>query len=707
MKTTRAALVSSLTGVVCAGLLVVPQAGAEPTGLERAVAGARTAGDTLFPHQGNGGYDVGHYDIDLAYAADGTIAATTTIEATVTATEALSEFSLDLEGLTVSAVTVDGAEAAHERVVDAEEGIHKLVVTPAAPVTGTFTTAVTYAGTPTAHTDPDGSMEGWTQTAGGNVVALNEPVGSMTWFPNNNTPRDKATFTTALTVPYLPLVPAVNRTAVSTGVLDSVTETASTRTFTWEQPNQQATYLSLVSIGVFTEGLSNVALTEGTTPEWSYANTLLAGPSGFEQRRGQLSEMLQAIERSYGTYPGAATGLVVDNSTLGYALETQDRPYFENTIGQNILLHELAHQWFGNAVSPTDWSDIWLNEGPATFIPIQVEAELYDGPSTEDFFHGEWARRAAGNPFWARPIAGFTDAEGLFAGPNYDRGAMTLEAMRTALGDAVFTEIMSTWIERYAGEDASTAEWIALSEEISGFDLTAFFQDWLYDADKPAWPSRWSLDLTSSPASGATLDAGDPFSVTLTAVNQGKVNQSGSVVTVDAASLLAQADLGPLPAGVTRTGSTLMWTVPDNGLADAESVTVPATVKQTATSDPIVLRARAATLGATCGTCTTTLRVDGRDAPVAQGPRKRPRIEGTARVGRTLRAVVGPRHPASTTTLQWLADDRPVRGETRRRLVLTRALVGERLRLRATTTRPGFLPLVLQSKQTRPVRPRR
>ncbi len=499
MKHTTSTIAMSVAGLLCAGLLVAPQAATAvaPTPGPGAVAGGRTSGDTLFPNQGNSGYDVRHYDVAIAYAANGSITATTTIDATVTAAEALSEFALDLEGLTVSAVTVNGAAATFSRVTDAATTTYKLIVTPATPITGDFTVAVTYSGTPTAHTDPDGSMEGWTRTQSGGVVALNEPVGAMTWFPNNNTPTDKATFTTKLTVPYFPLPGfPTNQTAVSTGSLASVTSTTSTRTFTWEQPNQQATYLALAAIGTYTTAESDVALTTGTTREWSYANTAIEVPSSFGTRRAQLSPMLKAIERNYGTYPGASIGMVVDQSTLGYALETQDRPYFETSIGQNTLIHELVHQWFGNAVSPTDWSDIWLNEGPATFVATQVTAELYGGDSTEDVYYDEWNTTAANSTFWQTPVAGFSDPADLFGSPTYERGAMTLEAMRSALGEEVFLEIMSTWIETYSGGDASTAEWIALSEEISGRDLTAFFQDWLYDTDKPAWPSRWDLALT-------------------------------------------------------------------------------------------------------------------------------------------------------------------------------------------------------------------
>lgn len=483
----RVALAAALSAAV-----VVPTLTAGP--IAQAVApgiiGAQTSGDTLFPHQGNGGYDVSNYDLDIAWTTPNVIAATATITATTTQ-QPLARFSLDLEGLTVSAVTVNGTSAGHSRI--AAGGSFKLVVTPATPVSGSFTTEVTYAGTPRSHTDPDGSSEGWVATtAQEGAVALNEPVGAMTWFPNNNTPRDKATFTTRITVPYsaTPVLP--NRVAISNGVLTSTTTGATTRTFTWTQPQQQATYLALVGIGRYTASTSDVALTTGSTPEWSYTDPLARGSAQFNASRGRLSAILKGLERYYGTYPGSSTGLVLDVSSLGYALETQDRPYFENSIAESTLIHELGHQWFGNSVSPADWSDIWLNEGPATFIETQIAADLNGSASTRETYYADWMGSDAA--FWATPAAGFDDPRDLFGAQTYDRGAIALEALRSALGQTVFIKGMRTFQQTYAGGSASTAQFIDVFESVSGHDLTAFFRTWIYGTTKPAaWPKAYGL----------------------------------------------------------------------------------------------------------------------------------------------------------------------------------------------------------------------
>ena len=150
--------------------------------------GARSSGDRLFPGIGNGGYDARHYDLTLAYNSDTKLLqGTAAIDAT--ALKNLSEFSLDLQGMPVSSVLVDGNQAAFKQ----EPG--KLIVTPAAgiPLGASFTTTVTYASPVVAYTDPDGSEEGWVPTSDGAFV-VNEPVGAMSWFPNDNVPTDKATY---------------------------------------------------------------------------------------------------------------------------------------------------------------------------------------------------------------------------------------------------------------------------------------------------------------------------------------------------------------------------------------------------------------------------------------------------------------------------------------------------------------------------------
>ena len=165
------------------------------------------------------------------------------------------------------------------------------------------------------------------------------------------------------------------------------------------------------------------------------------------------------------------------------------------------------HQWFGDNVSPEFWNDLWLSEGPATYAEVQLPNEA----GTETSFYNQWNTTGPGSATWTTPAANPVDDDpsDLFDSHVYDRGAMALEALRTAIGAATFADLMEEWQIRYGGTAKGTEDFIALAEELSGRQLDAFFQDWIYDNDKPAWPGRFNLALASTPASRPRL-ARDP-----------------------------------------------------------------------------------------------------------------------------------------------------------------------------------------------------
>src|SRR4051794_33784767 len=201
--------------------------------------GSPGLGDPFFPFAGNGGYDVGHYDLTLDYDRDGNrLAGTAVINAT--ATEALSRFDLDLRGFGVSRLEVNGRPATFTR-----EGEQELVITPGGtlPAGGSFTVRVDYAGTPSVVTDPDGSIEGWVPTPDGAVV-VNEPQGSPAWYPVNDNPRDKATYDFAITVP-------AGITALANGALRSSVTSGGKTTWRWRETSPMAPYLATATNGRF------------------------------------------------------------------------------------------------------------------------------------------------------------------------------------------------------------------------------------------------------------------------------------------------------------------------------------------------------------------------------------------------------------------------------------------------------------------------
>jgi len=446
--------------------VVAPSPTAVPAAAPEAVDGGRSVGDSLFPTTGNTGYDVRHYKIALAYAADGSISATTTIEAK--AERRLASFSFDLEGLTVDRVRVDGRDATFRRAAD------KLVVTPARAAGGRFVVEVRYHGRPVTHIDPDGAQDGWIPSTTG-ATALSEPVGAQTWFPNNNTPRDKAAFDVALTVPK-------KLAAASNGVLRSRRTAHGQTTWTWRQRQPMATYLSLVAIGRFDVYRSTVKLQHGRRiPAWTFVEP---GLGSAQAQRKLLPEVLAFSEKQYGRYPFDATGMVIQKLDVGYALETQTRPFFDGVPDDLTLVHEVAHQWFGDSVTPRDWGDIWLNEGFASYAEDNWAAE-HGGPTTWQAFQKVYDENKASSDLWTPAPNALTEAKDLFSDPVYTRGGLALEALRHRIGDQEMKTLLRTWTKRYEGQTVRTSQFVALAEQVSDEDLGAFFRTWLEVAAKP------------------------------------------------------------------------------------------------------------------------------------------------------------------------------------------------------------------------------
>lgn len=440
----------AVVALVSLGLLAVPAPGAL----------AQPAPDTLFPSQGNPGYDVRDYGVRLHYApGTNRIEAVTTIRAR--ADHELTAFHLDLVGLKVGAIRVDGKPATWTR-----HG-HELVVRPKHAVDGGFTTVVEYAGVPREHTDPDGSTEGWVRTPDG-AVALGEPVGAMTWLPSDNTPGDKARFTFKVTVPSGVQV-------VANGDLASRVRRGSDTTWTWRVEDRMSTYLATIAIGkfnVYTEHTRSI--TGRRISLWSFADPTTDSSASI---RAMLPDVIRFEEKLFGPYPFTSAGVIIDDAQVGYALETQSRPFFPFGTSAATVVHEMAHQWYGDSVTLRDWHDIWLAEGFATYAEWLWGAAHGEASPAERF--DDLYATPAGNDLWSPAPTEFEDPADLFGSPGYDRGAMTLQALRERVGSTDFFAILKAWAKEHRQGNARTAQFVALAERISGEDLGTLFADWL------------------------------------------------------------------------------------------------------------------------------------------------------------------------------------------------------------------------------------
>lgn len=433
--------------------------------------------DPYFPRMGNGGYDVSHYGLTLSYDP-GSRRLRGTAEITARATRRLDAFNLDLEGLDVAAVTVGGRGARWHR-----DGQELTVRPPARLGKGeTFRTTVRYAGVPRTLTDQDGSREGWLPTDHG-ALALGEPAGSMTWFPGNHHPSDKATYDLVVTVPK-------GLSAVSNGELRGETTAADgATTFTWHTGEPMASYVATLAVGPYVVTRST---TKSGLPVYVAVDPGQTVASAKVLAR--IPEVMDWAAYNFGPYPFSSTGAIVEREDLAdYALETQNRPVFPGAPDLATLVHELAHEWFGDSVTPGSWRDMWLNEGFATYAEWLWQ-EDHDGDTADAVFRALYQGTYFDDPddgkaIWDFPPARPPDAARLSDSPVYERGAMVLHKIRKTVGDDTFYDIVQGWAAAHRHGNATTADFTAYVEKKApDKDFGRIWKDWLYGEGRPARP---------------------------------------------------------------------------------------------------------------------------------------------------------------------------------------------------------------------------
>jgi aminopeptidase N len=464
------ALSATLLGSLVAaamGPVSGPAAGASPD----PVAGAAGIGDPYYPLDGNGGYDVTHYDVHDSYRHQ-THELTGWTDVSLTAREALSSFDLDLM-LQPTSVTVDGDPAAFRK-----SRPHELVVTPASPIADgrQVVVHVDYHGKP-------GSLsyageQPWLDQ-GGEASATNEPHMAPWWFPADDHPRDKASYDITFSAPSAEKVIS-NGTLVGTQTADGMTA------WHWQMPEPMATYLAFVAVGPF-------RVEQGVyhgRPWYDAVSTDYPEQVQDDALRllRRTPHMVEWLEQQFGPYPFDTTGGVVVWGYRGFALENQSRPTYPflgtGTDARLTQLHELAHQWFGDDVSVRRWRDIWLNEGFATWAEWRF-TETHGGISAQRQLLRAYRGRPASGAFWRLHVAA-PGTRRMFDEPVYLRGAMTLQALRHRVGPATFRLLLRTWVKDHAGRSGSTSQFEALARQVSGQHLGGFFDRWLHSGVKPA-----------------------------------------------------------------------------------------------------------------------------------------------------------------------------------------------------------------------------
>ncbi|MGI6871161.1 M1 family metallopeptidase [Amycolatopsis sp. 3B14] len=415
------------------------------------MAGVSRADYTL--GHGSDDYRVTHYDLELDYKIGPNRLSARAALSAVAAGE-LSRIPLDLAGFAVKGVRVDG------RTAKFTHRGGKLVVRPVRPVRGEFTVEVRYSGNPRPVASRWGEI-GWDELTDGALVA-SQPTGAPSWFPCNDRPGDKASYRVALTT-------ASAYTVLVTGDLVTRRAGGSATTWVFERREPTAPYLMSVQIGRYDElildGVQRIALPR---------RLRAAAAHDF----GRQSEMMRRLTEWFGPYPFGEYVVVVTDDDLDDPIEAQGMAIFgANHVDgrrtfERLVVHELAHQWFGNSLTVAGWRHIWLNEGFATYAEW-LWSEASGGPSAEALAR-DWRSRAGtdvaiGDPGVAR----------LFDEQVYKRGGLVLHELRGRVGDEVFFGLLRTWVAGHAHGTVTTEDFIAHAERAAGVPLRDEFASWL------------------------------------------------------------------------------------------------------------------------------------------------------------------------------------------------------------------------------------
>ncbi|MFJ6852707.1 M1 family metallopeptidase [Streptomyces sp. NPDC091271] len=450
--------------------------------------GSDGVGDPLFPTLGNGGYQVLHYDLTFDFTPV-TYDFTAVVKMSARATQDLSAFNLDTDGHTIDALTVQG-RAATWQLTPGQSG-QELTVVPVRPLRDrqAFTVEVRYRGNGKA---PRLGLTGWRFGTDGGFASAAQSSRADTFLPCNDTPSDKATWTFHISAPR-------GFVATANGELLHRTPRADGSTV-WHFALRERMATELIGIAVV-----KGTYLYGSGPHGLPLRHVV--PQGHEDTYAPIvartPDHLAWCEAKFGRYPFSVYGVhiydgytdALENQTLSlfstnwFKPDAEGRPRYETT-----MVHELVHQWFGDSVTPADWQQAWLNEGPAVYYAAVYGEERGWSVLTDKMkatYEKLDAIRAADGPPGLPKALGGTNI--------YDGGALVLYALRRQIGDRDFDRVMRLWPERFRDGNASSEDFIGHAVEVTGRKpLDPFLRDWLFGAVNPPMPGHPDWKATAA-----------------------------------------------------------------------------------------------------------------------------------------------------------------------------------------------------------------
>lgn len=480
---------AALTAALSVATLLAPAAHAEP--------GRPSAGDRVFRHLGNEGYDVRSYDVRFDYRP-GVMTMRSSVRIAAVATRDLTGFSLDSAGQRIGSVLVDGERAAYRLSGE------KLIITPRRPLRANraFTVTISYTAdrranppSPATPKEPP-HRPAWVGKKDG-FALLGQPDRAHLFFPMNDHPSDKARVTFRVTVPK-------GLRAVANGSLRSRTVSGDRVTYTYATRDPIPTHVVQAAVGRFRE---HRRTGPGGLPVRSYV-----APSAYRRAEPLLNEIPAQLawlsERLGSRFPYEGYGVLgVDGDYGGVALETATlSTYSAQALGgplreaAPVAMHELVHQYFGNAVAVRTWDDMWISEGHADYYQTLYSAEkgYLRFPSLAERMRALYAfdgekRVESGPP--GRVKSPLDVLVGSNAG-----GSLMLYGLNRTVGERTFREIERTFFARFRHRSATTRDYIRVANEVSGRDLTRYIEGWIYGRTTPPMPGHpdWKPAAASS-----------------------------------------------------------------------------------------------------------------------------------------------------------------------------------------------------------------
>jgi len=304
------------------------------------------------------------------------------------------------------------------------------------------------------------------------VYNLSEPNYASSWFPCNDIPFDKTFLEISITNDS-------GMVSVSNGVLVDVTTNGSRRTYRWKTEYPISTYLVAIYSSDYEYFSDEYISVDGIdTMNIEYYVLLDKTEKAKKDFSGHL-EMLNVFSQMFGEYPfvkekyGIAeflwyAGAMEHQTITGVSSNMiSGNKFFEDTF-----VHELAHQWWGNAVGPKSWKDIWLNEGFSTYSEALYYEALSGKKALQSTMMSKYSSNFSGSLAEPGPF--------LFTRTMYDKGAWVLHMLRWEVGDSSFFNILRTYYETYKYSNASTGDFKSVCEKVSGKNLDQFFEQWIY-----------------------------------------------------------------------------------------------------------------------------------------------------------------------------------------------------------------------------------